>query len=145
MVSPVLSVDAWRLIEKVANYLKENKIIEPPLWAIFVKTGVHKERPPENIDWWYIRAASIMRKLYLKEPIGVSRLRTIYGGKRRLGHHPPKFFKGSGAIIRKILQQLENAGLVEKADKKGRKLTDKGRELLDEAAKAILKIEMKKT
>ncbi|MEN2974812.1 MAG: 30S ribosomal protein S19e [Candidatus Caldarchaeales archaeon] len=144
-MSPLLAVDPWKLIEKVANYLKESRIIEPPSWAKFVKTGVHKERPPQDPDWWYVRAASIMRRLYLKEPIGVSRLRTIYGGKRRLGHHPPKFVKGSGAIIRKILQQLESAGLVEKTDKKGRRLTDKGRELLDEAAKAILKIEMKKT
>ncbi len=144
MVSPVSSVDAWKLIEKIANYLKENKVIEPPPWAMFVKTGVHKEHPPQNPDWWYIRAASIMRKLYLKGPIGVSRLRTIYGGKHRLGHHPPKFSKGSGAIIRKILQQLETAGLLEKADKKGRRLTRKGRELLEEAAKALMKAEAKK-
>jgi small subunit ribosomal protein S19e len=140
----VSSVDAWKLIEKIANYLKENKVIEPPPWAMFVKTGVHKEHPPQNPDWWYIRAASIMRKLYLKGPIGVSRLRTIYGGKHRLGHHPPKFSKGSGAIIRKILQQLETAGLLEKADKKGRRLTRKGRELLEEAAKALMKAEAKK-
>jgi len=144
MVSPVSSVDAWKLIEKIANYLKDNRVIEPPPWAMFVKTGVNKERPPQNPDWWYIRAASIMRKLYLKGPIGVSRLRTIYGGKHRLGHHPPKFAKGSGAIIRKILQQLETAGLLEKADKKGRRLTSKGRELLEEAAKAIMKAEAKK-
>lgn len=144
-MSPVSSVDAWKLIEKVANYLKDNKIVEPPSWAMFVKTGVYKERLPQNPDWWYIRAASIMRKLYLKGPLGVSRLRTIYGGKHRLGHHPPKFAKGSGAIIRKILQQLEAAGLMEKADRKGRILTSKGRELLEEAARAIIKTEARKT
>ncbi|MCF8885530.1 MAG: 30S ribosomal protein S19e [Nitrososphaerota archaeon] len=145
MVSPVSSVDAWKLIEKVANYLKENHVIVPPQWAMFVKTGVHKELPPQNPNWWYIRAASIMRKIYLKGPLGVSRLRTIYGGKHRLGHHPPKFAKASGAVIRKILQQLESAGLMEKADRKGRRLTPKGRELLEEAARAILKTEAKKT
>jgi len=128
-----------KLIEKVAVYLKENKVIEPPQWAMFVKTGVHKERPPQDPDWWYIRAAAILRKLYLKGPIGVSRLRKLYGGRHRLGHKPPKFAKGSGAIIRKILQQLEDAGLAEKADKKGRVLSRKGRELLEEAAKVVLK------
>jgi len=141
MVSPVQLAEPMKLIEKVAAYLKENKVIEPPPWAMFVKTGVHKERPPQNPDWWYIRAAAIMRKLYLKGPLGVSRLRTMYGGRHRRGHRPPKFAKGSGAIIRKILQQLEAAGLAEKADKKGRVLTKKGRELLEEAAKVVLKAE----
>lgn len=138
------AADPWKLIEKVAGYLKENRVIEPPPWAMFVKTGVHKERPPQDPDWWYVRAAAIMRKLYLRGPLGVSRLRTIYGGRHRRGHRPPKFAKGSGAIIRKILQQLEEAGLMEKADKKGRRLTAKGRKLLDEAAKAVIKLEARK-
>lgn len=133
--------EPMKLVQKVAVYLKENKVIEPPPWAPFVKTGVHKERPPQDPDWWYIRAAAIMRKLYIRGPIGVSRLRTLYGGRHRRGHRPPKFAKGSGAIIRKILQQLEDAGLVQKADKKGRILTPKGRELLEEAAKIVLKAE----
>jgi len=141
MVSPVQLAEPMGLIRKVATYLKENKVVDPPSWAMFVKTGVHKERPPQDPDWWYIRAAAIMRKLYLKGPIGVSRLRTMYGGRQRRGHKPPKFSKGSGAIIRKILQQLEAAELVQKADKKGRILTPKGRELLEEAAKVMLKAE----
>ncbi|RLF99685.1 MAG: 30S ribosomal protein S19e [Candidatus Wolframiiraptor sp.] len=141
MVSPVQLAEPMKLVQKVAVYLKENKVIEPPPWAPFVKTGVHKERPPQDPDWWYIRAAAIMRKLYIRGPIGVSRLRTLYGGRHRRGHRPPKFAKGSGAIIRKILQQLEDAGLVQKADKKGRILTPKGRELLEEAAKIVLKAE----
>jgi len=143
MVSNVQLVEPLKLIKKVASYLKENKVIEPPPWAMFVKTGVHKERPPQDLDWWYIRAAAMMRKLYIKGPIGVSRLRKLYGGRHRRGHRPPKFARGSGAIIRKILQQLEAAGLVEKADKKGRALTAKGRDLLDEAAAAILRSERK--
>ena len=143
MVSNVQLVEPLKLIKKVASYLKENKVIEPPPWAMFVKTGVHKERPPQDPDWWYIRAAAMMRKLYIKGPIGVSRLRKLYGGRHRRGHRPPKFARGSGAIIRKILQQLEAAGLVEKADKKGRALTAKGRDLLDEAAAAILRSERK--
>ena len=133
--------EPMKLIQKVAVYLKENRVIEPPPWAVFVKTGVHKERPPQDPDWWYIRAAAIMRKLYIRGPIGVSRLRTLYGGRHRRGHRPPKFAKGSGAIIRKILQQLEAAELVQKADKRGRVLTPKGRELLEEAAKIVLKTE----
>ncbi len=95
---------------------------------------------PEN--WWYVRCASLLRKIYIKEPIGVSRLKTIYGGRQSRGSKPEHFKKGSGSIIRKALQQLENAGLVAKEEKKGRKLTARGRSFLDRVAhKLKLKIQ----
>ncbi|MEM2954566.1 MAG: 30S ribosomal protein S19e [Candidatus Nanoarchaeia archaeon] len=133
MVSP-LDASPQKLIKEVANLLKEK--IKAPEYAAFVKTGVHKERPPQNTDWWYIRAASILRNIYKHGPIGVSRLRTKYGGKKKRGVKPEKFRKASGAIIRKILQQLESAGLITKSagKKKGRILTSSGQSLLTKAA-----------
>ena len=130
--------DPQKLIERVAEYLKANQLVKPPPWAMFVKTGVHKERPPTNPDWWYVRAAAVLRKLYVKGPMGVSRLRKHYGGRHRRGTHPPHFARGSGAIIRKVLQQLEQANLVMKVDKKGRMVSPQGRKLLEQAAKAVL-------
>jgi len=107
-----------------------------PEWARFVKTGVNRERPPEQEDWWYIRAASILRKIQIKQPIGVNRLRKIYGGRKNRGHKPEHKYKGSGSIIREILQQLEEAGFVKK-DKKGRVLTPKGKEFLKNVLKKV--------
>jgi small subunit ribosomal protein S19e len=135
----IFDVPSKELINRIANYLKENKIIEPPPWALFIKTGAHKERPPTNPEWWYIRCASILRKIYIHGPIGVSRLRKMYGGRRRRGLKPPRFYKGSGNIVRKALQQLEKAGLVEKINKKGRVLSSKGRSFLDNMAQIIIK------
>jgi len=126
-------VAADKLIEKLKEELKKIKEISPPDWSKFVKSGVHKERYPEQEDFWYIRAASILRRIYLDGPIGTERLRTYYGGRKRRGHKPAHFRKASGNIIRKILQQLEKAGLVEKT-KKGRKITNKGQSLLDRIA-----------
>ena len=103
----------------------------PPEWASFVKTGVHKERPPENPDWWYIRCASLLRKIYIKGPIGIERLRSEYGGRKDRGVRPEHTKKGSGAIIRNALKQLEEAGLVETLNGRGRVITSKGRRLLD--------------
>ncbi|HID90846.1 TPA: 30S ribosomal protein S19e [Candidatus Bathyarchaeota archaeon] len=121
-------------IERLAGYLKRRvEAVSPPPWAPFVKTGVHKERPPQSPDWWYTRCASLLRKLYVKGPSGVSRLRKVYGGKRRMGVRPPHFRRASGAIIRHALQQLEDAGLVRSADK-GRELTSEGRSLLEKIA-----------
>jgi len=120
-------------IQKLADKLEKDKFVQPVEWASYVKTGNHKERPPVEKNWWYIRSAAILRSVYHLGPIGVSKLRTKYGGKKNRGHKPSHFYKGSGNIIRKILQQLEKSELVsqvELAGHKGRVLTKKGRELL---------------
>lgn len=131
-----LEVPADMLIEKLARYLKERvPAVKPPQWAYVVKTGVHKEKPPMNSDWWYFRAASLLRKLYkIGRPVGIERLRTAYGGLKDGGSAPSHFAKGSGSIVRKMLQQLELAGLVARVEKQGRTLTPQGRSLLDSIA-----------
>ncbi|MDH7593236.1 MAG: 30S ribosomal protein S19e [Methanomicrobiales archaeon] len=126
------------LIRQVGEELKKRHEITPPPWAGFVKTGVHREMEPEQPDWWYIRAASVLRRLYVDGPVGVQRLRSVYGGKRDRGSRPNRFRKGSGAILRKILQQLETAGLAEKdRSRRGRNVTPAGREFLDNIAHAM--------
>ncbi|MDP7140998.1 MAG: 30S ribosomal protein S19e [Candidatus Woesearchaeota archaeon] len=121
------------LIDKTAQDLKKIKEIKPPVWANLVKTGVSRERVPVEKDWWYSRTASILRKVHILGPIGTSKLRTKYGSKKNRGVKPGKFYKSSGNIIRKVLQQLETAGLIIKKDKgvhKGRIITAKGKSLL---------------
>ena len=97
-MTTVFDVPADLLINKVAEEFKNNDKIESPAWSNFVKTGVHKERKPENADWWYIRTASIIRRVYIDGPVGVVSLRTFYGGKKDRGVRPEAFKKGSGAI-----------------------------------------------
>ena len=133
-------VDAQELILKTAEELKKVPEIKPPVWTPFVKTGMHKERPPVNSDWWYVRAASVLRSIYRFGPVGVSKLRTKYGGKKNRGVKKEHFYKGSGNILRKSLQQLEKAGFVKFAEKgvhKGRIMTPKGKSFLDKIATQI--------
>jgi len=131
-------VPADTLIDRLSGYLKESVTeIQPPEWSGYVKTGRHAERAPQNPDWWYVRSASIMRKLYMKGPVGVSRLRNEYGGRRRRGVRPAHFAKAGGNAIRTILQQLEQAGLAQKEGVKGRTVTGKGRSLLDAVSTQI--------
>ncbi len=135
-----LEVPADRLIERLAEYLKENvPEVKPPEWAFYAKTGTHKEKPPTSPDWWYYRAASMLRKLYKSsEPIGLEAFRTIYGGRKNYGSSPEHFVKGGGSIIRKILQQLERARLVRKIRGRGRVITSQGRALLDRIAIEVM-------
>src|SRR3989344_8696106 len=121
------------LVEKLA----ENIEIEMPDWAKFVKTGVSRERQPTQENWYQLRAASVLRKVYMDGPVGTEKLRTFYGGLHRRGHKPAHFAKGGGKVIRTILQQLEGAGYVTKAEKnRGRVVTPKGQKFVDSAAKA---------
>lgn len=133
----VKTVPADILIERIAEYLRENvKEVNPPNWALFVKTGSHRERPPDRLDWWHVRAASILRRLYVKGPMGVSRLRKAYGGRKKYPMRRAHKVRAGGAIIRRILQQLEAAGLVGKSNK-GRWLTPKGVSLLDRLSREV--------
>ena len=128
----VRDVPANLLIPALAKELKEQyTVISPPEWAKFVKTGVYKELPPEDIDWWYTRTAAVMRRIYLEGPIGVEHLRARFGGRANRGTKPERFRLASGNIIRKILQQLEQAELATKDKNHGRILTPKGISFMD--------------
>lgn len=135
-------------IEKLKDELKTIKELQPPEWSLYVKTGVHKQRPPEQEDWWYYRAASILYQIYRRGIIGVGKLRNYYGSRKDRGHQPEKKVRAGAKIIRAILQQLERAGLVEKYGiehpklhvvYKGRKLTSAGQSLIDRVATRIAK------
>lgn len=135
-MSTVYDVPADLLINQVAKKLSEQDEFEAPEWAKFVKTGVHKERRPENNNWWFVRTAALLRRVYIDGPVGVNSLRTHYGGKKDRGVNPEKFRKGSGAIIRGALHQLEDAGYVEKVEG-GRTVTPKGRSFLDNTSAEV--------
>ncbi|TAL47238.1 30S ribosomal protein S19e [archaeon] len=132
MVS-VQDVDSAKFVGMLKEELKSQKLVEPTAWSRFVKSGVNKVRPPAQDDFWYIRSASLLRRLYIDNQVGVSKLRTYYGGRKKSGTHPRHFYKASGNTLRKILQQLEKSGLVQK-NKEGRKLTSAGVKLLNKVA-----------
>lgn len=126
--------DPQKLINATAAALQDQ--MEAPQWARFVKTGASKERPPEQSDWWYIRAASLLRRIYINGPVGVQKLRSYYGGLKNNGHQPAHFAKGSGKILRVMLQDFEKLEYVKK-EKKGRTIAPKGQKFLDAVAKQV--------
>jgi small subunit ribosomal protein S19e len=133
MAKKIFAQDPVKFIPALAEALKAIPEIETPEWAHFVKSSASRERPPAEEDFWYTRAASILRQLYIKGVVGVGKFRTRYGSRKGRGGKPSEFRKAGGKIIRVILQQVEAAGLVEKLSKLqfGRRLTQKGRDLLD--------------
>lgn len=136
-MTTVFDVPPALLIPEVAKRLQDVKQIEAPEWAPFVKTGIHVEKPPVQEDWWHTRLAAVLRKVYTDGPVGTETLRAHFGGFRDRGSRPNRAVKGSGAIARTALQQLEAAGLVQTVQAQGRVVTSQGRALLDNAAHAV--------
>ncbi|KAI5171417.1 small subunit ribosomal protein S19e [Nematocida sp. LUAm3] len=124
-----------KYIEVLSKALKEEKKVERPAEADYIKTGHGKELAPSNPDWYHIRAASILRKLYIeqlknsdkmKHGFGTLWFAKVYGGAKNNGHKPSHTVTGSKSLVRGILQALESSQLVTKIPKGGRKLTSNG-------------------
>ncbi|CAH0488613.1 unnamed protein product [Peronospora farinosa] len=130
-------------IKAYAEHLKRSGKIELPAWWDVVKTASFKESSPADPDWYYIRAASIARKVYLRQYTGVGSLKKVYGGAARKGVHRQHFQKASGGLIRHILQQLEEMKVVDKCpegvNKGGRKITSHGQQDLDRIAGQVVR------
>jgi small subunit ribosomal protein S19e len=138
-MTTVYDVPSENLIKKLAEKLKAIEVCKQPEWAPFVKTGVNREKAPTDPDWWYVREAAILRKVYVKGPIGTMHLRAEFTGTRDRGSKPNIAKMSSGSIVRTALQQLEEAQLVRTVKGKGREVTPAGRKLLDNTAYEVLK------
>jgi len=137
-MTTVFDVPPAALIDRVAEQLKQAPQAAPPEWAPFVRTGVHTEKSPTQRDWWHRRVAAVFRKVYILGPVGTERLAAEFGGRRDKGSAPYHPRKGSRAIVRLAMQQLEELGYVSKAEKKGRSVTGTGRKFLDTTSREVL-------
>ncbi len=136
----LFDVDQAKLVAALAAELKRQHVVVPLDWASFAKTGHHREHQPVSDDWWYTRAASVLRSVYFRGPVGTEKLRVRYGGRKNRGVAPDRFYPAGGNHLRKILQQLEAAKLVKQAEKgvhKGRVVTPLGRKLIHAVAGVV--------
>jgi len=137
----VRDISAPAFIKAYAAHLKKTNWLKVPDWVDIVKTAHFKELCPSDPDWFYVRTASVARKIYLRGGTGIGALKKVYGGSNRRGPRPPVFCKGSGKIARYIVQQLRQIGVVEDlviAGKiHGRKISREGQKDLDRIAKSV--------
>ena len=136
--SNIKDVVPIEFIKAYAEQLKKSGKLVVPEWVDVVKTGAMKEIAPLDPDWFYIRAASIARKVYLNSNIGVTALARAYGDQNNKHYSPSHRKTASFKIIRYILQQLEAIKFVEKT-KNGRILTKEGRRDMDKIAFQVYK------
>ncbi|XP_025100558.1 40S ribosomal protein S19-like isoform X1 [Pomacea canaliculata] len=134
----VKDVNQHDFTKALAAFLKKSGKLKVPEWADIVKLGRFNELAPYDEDWYYTRAASVARHLYIRCPAGVGAFTKIYGSKQRNGTTPSHNCRGSRSVARKILQSLEGLKMVEKdPNTGGRRLTPQGRRDLDRIASQI--------
>ncbi len=90
----------------------------------------YRELAPYNPDWYYVRAAAVARKVYLRPGRGIGGLRKAFGSVERRGVLTNHHKKGAGGVIRHILKQLEKLNVVQKSSKGGRKMTSNGQQVI---------------
>jgi len=132
----VKDVPADEFIKAAAEFLKRQPKFDVPKYHDIVKTSVIKEFAPYDEDWFYIRSASVLRKVYLRKGTGVGALKKWYGGSdgTHRGTKKAHFGTASGAIIRKAMLELEKLEMMEHCDNGGRVITSKGRAEMDRIA-----------
>ena len=138
-MATAFDVPADKLIPKLAEELKKLETIAPPDWAAFVKTGRHREKSPADNNWWHVRSAAVLRKIYIEGPVGTTRLAAMFGGKADRGSKPNRAVRGSRSISRITVQQLEKSQLVQKQKDGWRVVTAKARKMIDGMSTQILK------
>ncbi|KAJ3050767.1 40S ribosomal protein S19 [Rhizophlyctis rosea] len=135
----VKDVSSHAFVKAYAAYLKRTGKLEVPKWVDLVKTGAYKELAPYDQDWFYVRAASVARHIYLRSGVGVGALKKNYGGRQNRGSRPHHHAIGSGSIARKVVQALEKIKVLEKDNNGGRKISADGQKDLDRIAQQIVK------
>lgn len=131
----VKDVPAQEFINAYSSFLQRQGTLEVPGYVEVVKTSSGKELPPQDsAGWFYKRAASIARHVYLRKDIGVGRLNKRYGSTINRGSRPSHHRDASGSVNRKALQALEKLGVVAVSSNGGRRVTENGQRDLDRIA-----------
>lgn len=142
----VKDVSPDRFVRAYAEHLKKSGKVSLPAWVDYVKTSKHKELTPYDGDWYYIRMASVARRIYVNEGLGVGALARAYGGPYRPSVKPQKHVKASRKVLRHVLSQLQNLDILETQImentqgvrvSKGRRVTRNGRRELDRIARQV--------
>ncbi|MEE6516103.1 hypothetical protein FKM82_025354 [Ascaphus truei] len=134
----VKDVNQQEFVRALSAFLKKSGKLKVPDWVDTVKLAKHKELAPYDENWFYTRAASTVRHLYLRGGAGVGSMTKIYGGRQRNGVMPSHFSRGSKSVARRVLQALESLKMVEKDPNGGRRLTPQGQRDLDRIAGQVL-------
>jgi small subunit ribosomal protein S19e len=127
-------VPANKWVKTMAAHLKqEGKLVVPKITEL-VKTSHGRERAPQNDDWFYIRCAAVLRRVYLRPGTGCGGLGKAFANKKNNGSAPEHTVKASRGALQWACQALQKINLVKPGKIKGRVITKEGRKKVDSVA-----------
>lgn len=131
-------VDSHIWVKEFAKYLKNTGKLPVPKWADMVKTATFKELPPQDQDWFYVRTAAVLRRIYIRQGTGCGALRKVYGGRVNRGCAPGHHKKASSSVIRGAMKALLDMKLISNHPDGGRVITSAGRRDADRIASQVM-------
>ncbi|ESU36657.1 SSU ribosomal protein S19E, partial [Giardia duodenalis] len=139
-MSSVTRVPADVFINSFAAHLKNRGIIKCPAFTDYVKTGVSRQYAPRDADWFYIKAASVIRHFYISgsHSIGVAGLARKYSSLQKGKTTPHHTKRASCKVIRSIVSQFLGQKLLI-AGERGRHISPNGRKMVEDFAEGLQK------
>ena len=134
----IRDVSAWQWIKAAAEQLKQEGKLFVPRCSEIVKTSHGRERAPQNPDWYYIRAAAVLRAIYLRPGTGYGGLSKRFGNKKNRGSQPEITTKAARGLLHWACRSLEGLKLVTKGKESGHIITKEGRKRADTIAFNVL-------
>eukprot|EP01083_Nonionella_stella_P127114 385022_1 len=133
----VKDVNPGQWITAFAAHLKQQGSMDVPECVDYAKTGISRILPPQNPDWYYVRAAAVLRRVYLRPFTGIGGLSKVFGSTWGLSR-PLHFRTAATGILRKVLHSLEKLNLLAKSEDGGRVITKSARRDCDRIAMKVL-------
>jgi len=130
----VRDVPANKWVKAMAQQFKREGKIQVPNCADLVKTCHGRERAPQSNDWYYLRAAAVLRRIYLRPGTGYGGLGKAFAVKKNRGSKPERTIKAAVGPLHWACKALESLKLIAKGKSKGRVLTREGRKRADTVA-----------
>ena len=137
-------VDPHEFVAAYAKYLKRSGRVALPKNFDAIKTAFWKELAPSNPDWYYVRVASVARRIYMRNGVGVGWLSKAYSGAARRGCAPNRREFAARGTIRHAIQQLEKLKVIKKGKNGGRIVSSTGRRDLDRIASQLKNVRVKR-
>lgn len=130
----VRDVPAYKWVKAMASQFKREGKLQVPNIAELVKTSHGRERAPQNADWYYLRAAAVLRHIYLRPGNGYGGLAKAFAIKKNNGSKPERTTKAATGPLHWACKSLEGLKLIAKGKGHGRVVTKEGRKRADTVA-----------
>ena len=127
-------VSGAKWVKAMAAHLKQSGKLFVPNCTELMKQSHANERAPQNPDWFFLRCAAVLRRVYVRPGTGYGGLSKAFGLKKNNGSRPEKPIKASRGLLHWACRSLEGLKLLQKGKESGRVLTREGRRKCDAIA-----------